>query len=192
MNVLAKFGVNVYENSEVYALHQSDMQKVVDEKCAEGTFYDFNSYLEDGELKPITSYVVDKSDECYYMVFHEEYGGVPLYNDNLGYKSIKDLTIFHPEITAVYCSDGLVGLSVDQYRKIEKITQLIPPEAAAQVVQRKYANVMGIEKIEFDKLELMYVITPNYIDGKINIAKAKIVFSELLGKRLNIEPCKCQ
>ncbi len=174
---LARCGVNVSANADVYALHQDEMQRMVDERCAKGHFYDPKVSLKGLDAKPLTSYPVDKSDECYYIVFNEEFSGVPVYNYQFHYKTIKDLTIFHPEITAVYSSDGLMGLMVSEYRgnitESEKVTQLITPESAVQAITAKYSD-MGASKVEFDKVELMYALTPNTIDGKINIFKAKL------------------
>jgi len=175
---LAKCGFNVSADADVYALHQDDMQRIVDEQCAKGHFNDPDSLFDDDRSKqPLTSYTVKKSQECYCIVFNEEFGGVPVYNDQFHYQTIKDLTIFHPTIKAFYSADGLVGLYLSEYRgkitESEKVTQLISPESAVQAVTAKYSD-MGASKVEFDKVELMYALTPNTIDGKINIYKAKL------------------
>ena len=96
----------------------------------------------------------------------------------MSYKTIKDLTVFHPEIYAVYSAEGLVGLQINNYRgnitQDEKINQLITSETASERVAAKYRDVVGIEKITFDTIELEYVIQPNYIDGKMNMDKARM------------------
>lgn len=175
---LAQCGFNVSAKPDIYALHQDEMQRMVDKRCAEGRFYASGASLKDPATKPLTSYPIEKSDECYYIVFNQEFNGVPIYNYYHSYKTIKDLTVFHPEITALYSSDGLMGLYVDEYRgkitESEKVTQLITPQSAVQAVTAKYSD-MGASKVEFDKVELMYVITPNTIDGKINLLKAKLI-----------------
>ncbi len=175
---LAECGFNVSADADVYALHQDDMQRIVDEQCAKGHFYDPDSLFDqDRSKQPLTSYTVKKSQECYYIVFNEEFGGVPIYNYHHSFETIKDLTIFHPKITAVYSADGLLGLYMSEYRgkitESEKVTQLISPESAAQVIKEKYSD-MGASKVEFGKVELMYALTPNTINGKINILKAKL------------------
>ncbi len=174
---LAECGFNVSANADVYALHQDEMQRMVDELCAEGHFDDPKDALKGRDAKSLTSYPLDKSDECYYIVFNEEFGGVPVYKYQFQYKTIKDLVIIHPEIYAVYTADGLKGLMVSEYRgnitESEKVTQLITPQSAVQAVTAKYSD-MGASKVEFDKVELMYVVTPNTIDGKINVLKAKL------------------
>lgn len=177
---LAEININVSENADVYAICQSDLQKLIDEEIAANKFVDFNDYIK-GEEDPklITSYTVDKSQECYLIVFKEEYGGVPFYNYQLGFQTVKDLTIFHPSIKVYYSADGIIGLMIDEYRaKIteeEKITSLISAKTASEKVSEKYEDIAGMEKIVFDKVELMYVITPNHIDGKVNILKAKMI-----------------
>ncbi len=174
---LAQCGINVSANADVYALHRDEMQPMVDELCAEGRFDDPKDALKGLDAKPLTSYTLDKSDECYYIVFNEEFGGVPVYKYQFQYKTIKDLVIIHPEIYAVYTADGLKGLMVSEYRgnitESEKVTQLITPQSAVQAVTAKYSD-MGASEVEFDKVELMYVVTPNTIDGKINVLKAKL------------------
>ncbi len=166
---LAQCGINVSANADVYALHQNEMQPMVDELCAKGHFGDPEDALKGRDAKSLTSYTLDKSDECYYIVFNEEFGGVPIYNYQFHYESIKDLVIFHPEITAIYSTDGLMGLMVNEYlgdiTESEKVTQLITPQSAVQAVTAKYSD-MGASNVEFDKVELMYVLTPNTIDGK--------------------------
>ncbi len=166
---LAQCGINVSANADVYALHQDEMQPMVDELCAKGHFGDPKDAIKGRDAKPLASYTVDKSKECYYIVFNQEFGGVPIYNHQFHYESIKDLVIFHPEITAIYSADGLMGLMVNEYcGKItgsEKVTQLITPQSAVQAVTAKYSD-MGASKVEFGKVELMYVLTPNTIDGK--------------------------
>lgn len=177
---LAEINVNVSENTDVYAICQSDLQKKVDKEIAANKFVDYNDYIK-GEEDPklITSYKVDKSQECYLIVFREEYNGVPFYNYQLGFETIKDLTIFHPTIKVYYSANGIIGLLIDDYRanitEEEKITSLISAKTASELVSKKYEDIAGMEKIVFDKVELMYVITPNHIDGKVNILKAKIV-----------------
>ncbi len=176
----AEINVNVSENADVYAICQSDLQKKIDEEIAANKFVDYNDYIK-GEENPklITSYTVDKSQECYLIVFKEEYNGVPFYNYHLNYQTIKDLTIFQPSIKVYYSADGIIGFSIDEYRanitEEEKITSLISAKTASEKVSEKYEDIAGIEKIVFDKVELMYAVTPNYIDGKINILKAKII-----------------
>lgn len=175
---LLEIGVHVGKKADVYALHQNDLQNIVDQECAKGFFYDPHSTFGGYEPKPLESYEVKKSDECYYIVFHEEYTGIPIYNDLVSYKTIKDLTVFHPEIYAVYSAGGLVGLQISNYRENitqdEKITQIITSEAASESVAAKYRDVVGIERITFDTIELEYVIQPNYVDGKTNLAKARM------------------
>lgn len=166
---LSELGISVTEKAEVYALCKGDLQAVVDEKCAEGRFclYDF-----EGNETPTTSYTVTPEQECYYIVFNAAWNSVPIYNDALYFKTIKDLAIFHPTITAIFSANGLVELKVNEYRSIkcgEKISQLISPETAAQIVGEKYKDVVGIEKIEFDKMALMYVLSPISENGKINL-----------------------
>lgn len=177
---LAEFGVNVSENADVYAVCQSDLQKKINERIAENDLVDFNDYMKGAEEpKLITSYTADKSQECYIIVFNAEYNGVPIYNYQFHYLTIKDLTIFHPEIKVIYSADGIIGLSIAEYRaKIteeEKITALISAETASQKVKEKYEDIAEIENLVFDKVELMYTIAPNYIDGKVNISKAKLI-----------------
>lgn len=153
------------------------MQAVVDAECAEGKFclYDF-----EGNEIPTTSYTVSQEQECYYIVFNVAWNSVPIYNDALYYKTIKDLAIFHPAITAIYSADGLAELKVGEYRSInrgEKISRLITPEAAAQVVGERYKDVVGIEKIAFDKMSLTYVLTPISENGKINLCKTNLTLA---------------
>ncbi len=166
---LAECGFSVSANADVYALHQDEMQPMVDELCAKGHFGDPKDARKGRDAKSLASYTVDKSDECYYIVFNEEFGGVPIYNHQFHYESIKDLVIFHPEITAIYSADGLMGLMVNEYcgkiTESEKVTQLITPQSAVQAVTAKYSD-MGASKVEFGKVELMYALTPNTIDGK--------------------------
>lgn len=175
---LEEIGVGVYEKADVYTLNQSDLQKVANKACADGTFYDFRSNSK-GEEKLLDSYTVEKSEECYYIVFNAEYNGIPIYDNPFSYQTLKDVTMFHPQIYAIYSVDGLVGLRVSNYRGTismnENVTQLISTESASQLVATKYAEVVGIDQIAFDKLELMYVFTPNSIDGKINVLKAKMI-----------------
>ena len=178
-NTLSKMDVAVSDNANVYSFHQGDLQNYINKRIEEQRFYDPKTSVKDTTAKPLTSYTVDKSQECYYIVFNEEHDGIPIYNQYFGYRTITDLTIQHPEIIAIYSSDGLVGLEIYRYRgKIsngEKITQVITSESAAQVVAEKYADVVGIQQVDFDKLELMYVITPGIVDGKINVLKAKMI-----------------
>lgn len=176
-DTLTKLGVSVSEGAKVYSLSQSDMQAVVNAECEKGEFYQFDDEM---NRVPVDSYTVSKNQECYYIVFSEDCGGVPIYNDALYYKTIKDLTIFHPTITAIYSADGLAELKVGEYRSInrgEKISQLITPEAAAQVVGEKYKDVVGIEKIAFDKMSLTYVLTPISENGKINLRKTNLTLA---------------
>ncbi len=174
---LAQCGFNVSANADVYALHQDEMQLAMDELCAEGHFIAFEESQKGRDAKPLASYTVDKSEECYYIVFNEEFGGVPIYNYIHNFETLNGLDIFPPEITAVYSSDGLMGIMVNHYRgkitESEKVTQLITPQSAVQAVTAKFSD-MGASKVEFDKVELMYVLTPNTIDGKINALKAKL------------------
>ncbi len=176
---LSKMDISVSGTADVYAFHQGDLQQYINKMIKDKKFYDPKTSVKDTTAKPLSSYTVEKSQECYYIVFNEEYNDVPIYNQNFGYRTITDLTIFHPEIIAIYSSDGLVGLSVNDYRgnvsKTDKITQLITPESAAQAVAAKYKDVAGMERVDFDKVELMYVITPNHIDGKMNLEKAKMI-----------------
>lgn len=171
---LEEIGVGVYEKADVYTLNQSDLQKVANKACADGTFYDFRSNSK-GEEKLLDSYTV----ECYYIVFNAEYNGIPIYDNPFSYQTLKDVTMFHPQIYAIYSVDGLVGLRVSNYRGTicvdDDVTQLISPESASQLAATKYAEVVGIDQIAFNKVELMYVFTPNTIDGKINVLKAKMI-----------------
>ena len=103
-----------------------------------------------------------------------------IYNDALYFKTIKDLAIFHPTITAIFSADGLCELKVNEYRSIkcgEKISRLISPETAAKIVGEKYKDVVGIEKIEFDEMALMYVMTPISENGKINLNKTNLTLA---------------
>ncbi len=167
-NTLSELGISVSDKAAVYSLFQNDMQSVVDAECAKGTFYQFD---DEWNRVPVDSYTVQKNQECYYIVFNAEYNGVPVYNETLYYMTIKDVAIFHPTITAIYSANGLIELKVSEYRVAaeqgEKISQLISPESAAQAVGDKYKDVVGMEKIEFDKMSLMYVYTPYSENGKI-------------------------
>lgn len=167
-DVLSQLGISVSDKVDIYALHQDDIQSVVDEECEKGEFYQFDS---EWQRIPVDSYTVQKNQECYYMVFKAEWNGVPIYNDTLYYMTIKDLAIFHPTITAVYSADGLSELRISEYRSVvdkgEKITQIISPESAAQAAAKKYKDVAGMEEISFDKMSLMYVLTPFSENGKI-------------------------
>lgn len=169
-NILSELGIYVSEKADIYALCQSDMQSIIDEECAKGEFYLFD---DEWNRIPINSYTFQKNQECYYISFNAEWNNIPIYNNALYYMSIKDLAIFHPTITAIYSSEGLVGLKVSEYRSVihqgEKISSLISPEAAAQVVGEKYKDVVGIEKISFNKMSLMYVLAPISENGKINL-----------------------
>lgn len=174
-DTLSELGISVYNKATVYSLCQSDMQAVVDEECAKGKFYQFN---DEWQRILVTSYTVQKNQECYYIVFNADWNGIPIYNGNLYYRTIKDLVIFQPKITAIYSAEGLIELRIMEYYSIteqgEKISQLISPEAAAQVVGEKYKDVVGIEKISFDKMSLMYVLTPYTENGKINSHKVNL------------------
>ena len=57
----------------------------------------------------------------------------------------------------------------------EKVTQMVTPESAVQVVAAKYEDVVGIKQIEFKKLELMYAATPGITDGKPDFQKRKLI-----------------
>lgn len=177
-DILFKMNINVSDIANVYALNQNDMQESVNEQIKEGIFYDPKTSIKDQNAQPLTSYTVEKSQECYYIVFREEYDSVPIYNLNFGYSSIK-LTVFHPQIIAIYSSEGIVGLKVSDYRgnisKSAKVEQVISPESASQTVAAKYVDVAGIKQVDFDKMELMYVITPNNINGKTSLDKAKMI-----------------
>lgn len=174
-DTLSELGISVYNKPVVYSLCQSDMQAVVDAECAKGKFYQFDK---DWQRVPVSSYTVQKNQECYYIVFNEGWNGVPIYNGDLYYMTIKDLVIFQPKITAIYSAEGLIELRVSEYHSIvkqgEKIPQLISPEAAAQVVVEKYIDVVGMEKISFDGMSLMYVLTPYIENGKINSSKVTL------------------
>lgn len=177
---LAEMNVNVSENADVYAICQSDLQKKIAEEIAANRFVDFNDYMNGvEEPEPLTSYTADKSQECYIIVFNAEYNGVPIYKFQHQYLTIKDLVMIHPEITAYYSADGLIGLLISEYRanvtEEEKITALISAESASKKVAEKYEDIADIEKIAFDKVELMYTVTPNRIDGKVSILKAKMI-----------------
>ncbi len=171
-DTLSELGISVYNKPVVYSLCQSDMQAVVDAECAKGEFYQFD---DDWQRVPVSSYTVQKNQECYYIVFNAGWNGIPIYNGDLYYMAIKDLFIPQPKITAIYSADGLIELRVSQYHSIvkqgEKISQLISPEAAAQVIVEKYIDVVGMEKISFDEMSLMYVLTPYIENGKINSSK---------------------
>ncbi len=171
-DTLSELGISVYNKPVVYSLCQSDMQAVVDAECAKGEFYQFD---DDWQRVPVSSYTVQKNQECYYIVFNAGWNGIPIYNGDLYYMTIKDLFIPQPKITAIYSADGLIELRVSQYHSIvkqgEKISQLISPEAAAQVIVEKYIDVVGMEKISFDEMSLMYVLTPYIENGKINSSK---------------------
>ncbi len=175
---LEEIGVKVYEKADIYTLTQTDLQKAVNKACADGTFYDFHSISKD-EAKHLDSYTVKKSEECYYIVFNAEFNGIPIYNEPFSYQTLKDVTMFHPQIHAIYSVDGLVGLRISNYRGIvsanDNVTQLISPESVSQLVTTKYSEVEGIDQIAFNKVELMYVFTPNSIDGKINVLKARMI-----------------
>ena len=175
---LNKIGITVSGSADVYTLSQGDLQKLVDEDIAAGRFYDPHTSLKDLNQTPLDSYTVDKSQECYYIVFRQEHSGVPIYNLHSYYTTIKDFVIFHPDITAAYSADGLIMLSVDEYHgnitESEKVTQLITAESAAQAVTKKYSD-MGASRVDFDKLELMYVFTPIFVNGKLDINKYKMI-----------------
>lgn len=174
--ILSQLNVSVSDKVDVYALRQDDMQAVVNEECEKGKFYQFDS---EWQRIPVDSYTVQKNQECYYMVFNAGWNGVPIYNDPLYYMTIKDLVIFHPTITAIYSAYGLSELRITEYRSIvekgKEITQLISPDAAAQAVGNKYKDVVGMEEISFDKMSLMYVLTPYSENGKISSYKTKII-----------------
>ncbi len=174
-DTLSKLGISVYNEATIYSLHQSDMQDVVDAECAKGNFYQFD---EEWRRIPVSSYTVQKNQECYYIVFNADWNGIPIYNGDLYYKTIKDLVIFQPKISAIYSAEGLIELRVEQYHSItkqgERISKLISSKAAAQVVGEKYRDVVGIEKISFDKMSLMYVLTPYTENGKINSSKVTL------------------
>lgn len=171
-NILSELGISVSEKADIYALCQSDMQSVINEECAKGGFYQFDK---DWNKVPINSYTVQKKQECYYISFNADWNNIPIYNNTLYYMTIKDLAIFHPKITAIYSAEGLVGLKISEYRSVvhkgEKISLLISPEAAAEVVGEKYKDVAGIEKISFNKISLMYVLAPFFENGKISLQK---------------------
>lgn len=174
-DTLSELGISVYNKAIVYSLCQSDMQAVVDAECEKGDFYQFD---DEWQRIPVTSYNVQKNQECYYIVFNADWNGIPIYNGELYYMTIKDLVIFQPKITAIYSAEGIVELKVEEYRSInqgEKISQLISPETAAQVVGEKYKDVVGIEKITFDQMSLMYVLTPYSENGKIAPYKTNLM-----------------
>ena len=177
--ILAKMDISVYEDYDIYAFHQGDIQALVDEDIEAGRFYDPKVSLKDPNKQPLDSYTVDKSNECYYIVFREEYCGVPIYYYEHRFKSLGSGYIPNPRIIAVYSADGLVGLEVryhlDNISNEEKVTQLVASESAAQVVAAKYEDVVGIKQLEFKKLELMYVVTPGMTDGKLDFLKSKLV-----------------
>lgn len=168
--VLDDIGITVGEPI-VCALHQSDLQNEVDKDCAErGYTYDVDKRWNGEDDCKVTSYTVRKEFECYYMEFKQYHNGVPLYNYQFQYMTMKDISVMSPHITAFYSADGLVGLGIYYLRGIvsekEKIDKLIAPETAAKSVTAKYEELAGIKSVQLDKLELMYVITPIFNGGK--------------------------
>lgn len=172
---LSRFGVNVSAYADIYALHQEELQRVADEECKNGRLLKLD---ENGIEVPISTCVFDKSQECYYIVLYADYKSVPIYNRTLDFLTIKDLSIFHPTITAVYSANGLEKLFISEYRTItnesEEITQIISPETVTVVVGEKYKDVVGIEMISFDRISLMYVYTANTDNGKINLRSTRM------------------
>lgn len=168
--VLDEIGVTVGEPT-VYALHQSDLQNEIDRDCAEkGYTYDIDKRWNGEDDCKVSSYTADKKFECYYMEFKQYYNDVPIYDYDFQYMTLKDIVVGSPRITAVYSADGLVGLSIENFRHVisekEKIDKLITAEAAAKSAAAKYEELADIKRVVFDKLELMYVITPIFNNGK--------------------------
>lgn len=168
--VLDEIGITVGDPI-VCALHQSDLQNEIDRECAERGFtYDIDKRWNGEEDDKVTSYTVGKELECYYMEFKQYHNGVPLYNYDFQYMTLKDIFVSAPRITAVYSAEGVVGLRVSCPRSIvsekEKIDKLITPETAAKSVAAKYEELAGIKSVLIDKLELMHVITPIFNGGK--------------------------
>lgn len=168
--VLDEIGVDVGEPT-VYALHQSDLQNLIDKECAEkGHTTDYDKLWNGEEDNEVTSYTVGKELECYYMEFKQYHNGVPLYNYDFQYMTMKDIYVMAPHITAVYTADGIVGLDISFPRGIvsekEKIDRLITPGTAAKSVAAKYEELADIKSVLLEKLELMYVITPIFNNGK--------------------------
>lgn len=177
--ILSKMDISVYDDPNVYAFHQGDLQAIIDEDIKAGNFYDPKVSMKDLNRQPLDSYTVDKAYECYFIVFHEEYDGIPIYYHDHRFPSLGGGYINNPRIIAVYSSDGLVGLEAAYYLENisneEKVTQLVTPESAIQVVAAKYEDVVGIKQIEFKKLELMYAVTPGMTDGKADFQKRTLI-----------------
>lgn len=168
--MIDEIGVDVGDPT-VYALRQSDLQNLIDKECAErGYTTDYDKLWNGEEDNKVTSYTVGKELECYYMEFRQYHNGVPLYNYDFQYMTMKDIYVMPPRIAAVYTADGIVGLRIDYSRSIisekEKIDRLITPETAAKSVAAKYEELADIKSVLLEKLELMYVITPIFNGGK--------------------------
>ena len=178
-DILAKMDISVYDDYDVYAFHQGDLQAIIEEEIKTGEFYDPKVSMKDPNKQPLDSYTVDKANECYFIVFREEYEDVPIYYHDHQFKTLKNGMMPHPQIVATYSSEGLVGLEIYYYlnniSNTEKVTQVITSESAAQVVSAKYEDVAGIKQVDFKKLELMYVLTPGMTDGKLDFLSPNMI-----------------
>ena len=157
VEVLAQLDVSVAGQPRVFSLSQAALQSTSELYAADNSFYPFDT--------SIYPDVIDQSYECYYIKFSAQYDQIPLYNELFIYKTIPDFAIEHPEINVIYSADGVKYLSISGYRSAlspaAAVDRIIEPQAAAQMICTKYAEVVTEDRIVFDRIELMYVYTPD-------------------------------
>ena len=66
---LLEIGVQVGKTADVYALHQNDMQQIVNQKCVDGQFYDPHSTFDEYGPKLLESYEVKKMTNVITLYF---------------------------------------------------------------------------------------------------------------------------
>lgn len=156
VDILAQLDISVAGQPRVFSLSQKDLQSAKELYTVDNSFYPFDTSLYPDNI--------DLSYECYYIKFNAQYEQIPLYNELFIYKTIPDFAIEHPEINVIYSAQGIKYISVSGYRpalsNAQAVNHIVEPQAAAQAICDKYADVVSKDRIVFDRIELMYVYTP--------------------------------
>lgn len=173
LDVLSKWNVDVYDNSQTYYLDNSVLEeqlKIVNAK----TNGDYDSVVYE-------NYKWNKNDDCYYFRYRQQPNEIPIFEMLHGNTDSKDL-IVESNIEVLYSKNGIEMLNCNflqsPIKNSKKKIDVITLDEAVNIIKQKYSNIQIDTKINISNIDFAYVPTNKSDDCIFDLIPCWIFKSE--------------